>query len=98
MHVRWDGIAPFGVRIGPAMVDVFDKLGLFRIFSASWFVLLLVVLVIAIVCCTLDRTPRLWRQSQPGRVDQQRRGIGQLALVAQFADQGLGGGTHAALR
>ena len=70
MHVRWDGIAPFGVRIGPAMVEVFDRLGLFRIFSASWFVLLLVVLVIAIVCCTLDRTPRLWRQVQPGRVDQ----------------------------
>lgn len=70
MHVRWDGIAPFGVRIGPAMVEAFDRLGLFRIFSASWFVLLLVVLVIAIVCCTLDRTPRLWRQVQPGRVDQ----------------------------
>jgi len=70
MHARWDGIAPFGVRIGPAMVELFDRLGLFRIFSASWFVLLLVVLVIAIVCCTLDRTPRLWRQVQPGRVDQ----------------------------
>lgn len=70
MHVRWDGIAPLGVRIGPVMVDVFDRLGLFRIFSAPWFVLLLVVLVIAIVCCTLERTPRLWRQVQPGRVDQ----------------------------
>lgn len=70
MHVRWDGISVLGVRIGPAMVDVFDRLGLFRVFSAPWFVLLLVVLVIAIVCCTLDRTPRLWRQVQPGRVDQ----------------------------
>lgn len=70
MHVRWDGISVLGVRIGPAMVDVFDRLGFFRIFSASWFVLLLVVLVIAIVCCTLDRTPRLWRQTRPGRVDQ----------------------------
>jgi cytochrome c biogenesis protein len=70
MHTRWDGISVLGMRIGPAMVDVFDHLGFFRIFSASWFVLLLVVLVVAIVCCTLDRTPRLWRQSQPGRVDQ----------------------------
>ncbi len=70
MHVRWDGIEVMGVRIGPALVDVFDRLGLFRIFSAPWFVLLLVVLVIAIVCCTLDRTPRLWRQVRPGRVDQ----------------------------
>lgn len=70
MHVRWDGIEVLGVRIGPAMVEVFDRLGLFRIFSASWFVLLLVVLVVAIVCCTLDRTPRLWRQVRPGRVEQ----------------------------
>ncbi|MBX3032060.1 MAG: cytochrome c biogenesis protein ResB [Chloroflexi bacterium] len=70
MHVRWDGIQPLGVRIGPAMVDVFERLGLFRIFSAPWFLLLLVVLVIAIVCCTLERTPRLWQQTRPGRIDQ----------------------------
>jgi cytochrome c biogenesis protein len=70
MHARWDGISVLGVRIGPAMVDVFDRLGFFRIFSSPWFLLLLVVLVVAIICCTLDRTPRLWRQVQPGRVDQ----------------------------
>jgi cytochrome c biogenesis protein len=70
MHVRWDGISILGVRIGPAMVDTFERLGFFRIFSAWWFVLVLVVLVVAIVCCTLDRTPRLLRQVQPGRVDQ----------------------------
>ncbi len=70
MHVRWDGIQVLGIRIGPGMVDVFERLGLFRIFSAAWFVLLLVVLVIAIVCCTLERTPRLWSQTRPGRVDQ----------------------------
>ena len=59
-----------GIRFGPAMVDLFDKLGFFRIFSAVWFVALLVVLVVAIICCTLDRTPRLWRSVQPGIIDQ----------------------------
>lgn len=61
IHAAWDPISIGGVTIGPALVDLFDALGLFRIFSAPWFVLLLTVLVLAIVCCTIDRTPRLWR-------------------------------------
>jgi cytochrome c biogenesis protein len=61
MHVRWDGIAPFGWHIGPGMVDLFDRLGFFRIFSAPWFVFLLILLTISIVCCTLNRLPRIWR-------------------------------------
>ena len=70
MHTRWDGNQVLGIRFGPAMVDLFDHLGFFRIFASVWFVALLVVLVVAIVCCTLDRTPRLWRSVQPGIVDQ----------------------------
>ena len=61
IHAAWDPLAVGGVAIGPALVDIFDALGLFRIFSAPWFVLLLTVLVLAITCCTIDRTPRLWR-------------------------------------
>ncbi len=70
MHQRWDANQLLGIRIGPAMVDLFDALGFFRIFSSFWFVALLVVLVVAIICCTLDRTPRLWRSVQPGIIDQ----------------------------
>ncbi len=70
MHQRWDANQLLGIRIGPAMVDLFDRLGFFRVFSAAWFVALLVVLVVAIICCTLDRTPRLWRSVQPGIIDQ----------------------------
>lgn len=61
MHRRWDSIGFGGLSIGPTMVDVFDRLSLFRIFSAPWFVLVLTVLVISIVCCTLNRMPKLWR-------------------------------------
>ena len=53
MHRRWDAISIVGVPIGSSLVDVFDRLGFFRIFSAPWFVLMLSVLVISIVCCTL---------------------------------------------
>ena len=61
MHRRWDSIAPLGLPIGPGLVDVFETLGFFRVFSTPWFLLLITVLVVAIICCTLDRTPRLWR-------------------------------------
>jgi cytochrome c biogenesis protein len=61
MHRRWDAITLLGVPIGASLVEAFDALGFFRVFSAPWFLLLVTVLVIAIVCCTLDRTPRLWR-------------------------------------
>jgi cytochrome c biogenesis protein len=70
MHQRWDAIAPFGVVIGPTLVDIFEKLGFFRVFSAPWFLLLLTILVVSIVCCTLDRTPRLWRGVREVRVQQ----------------------------
>ena len=70
MHRRWDTISLAGLSVGPTMVDVFEKLGFFRVFSAPWFLLLLTVLVVAIVCCTLDRTPRLWRSARLVHVEQ----------------------------
>jgi cytochrome c biogenesis protein len=70
MHRRWDAIAILGLPIGPAMVEVFETLGFFRVFSAPWFLLLITILVIAIICCTLDRTPRLWRGVRAVTVEQ----------------------------
>jgi cytochrome c biogenesis protein len=61
IHQAYDSTSILGVSIGPAMVDAFEKLGFFRVFSAPWFVLLLTLLTVSITVCTLDRTPRLWR-------------------------------------
>ena len=55
---------------GGLLVDTFDALGLFSVFSTPWFLLLMTVLVISIICCTLDRTPRLWRSVRHVRVEQ----------------------------
>jgi cytochrome c biogenesis protein len=52
------------------MVDLFERLGFFRVFSAPWFVFLLTLLVVSIVVCTLDRTPDLWRQASRVKVVQ----------------------------
>ena len=55
------------------MVDVFERLGFFRVFSAPWFVFLLTLLVVSIVVCTLDRTPDLWRTGAPASRSARRR-------------------------
>ncbi len=59
-----------GVNVGPPMVDVFERLGFFRIFSAPWFILLLTLLVVSIVVCTLNRTPAMWRTAHNVRIVQ----------------------------
>ncbi len=65
MHAAWDPL-PAGAFI----VAAFDTLGLFSVFSTPWFLLLMTVLVISIICCTLDRTPRLWRSVSHLRLGQ----------------------------
>jgi len=65
MHAAWDSLPA-----GSFIVDSFDTLGLFSVFSTPWFLLLMTVLVISIICCTLDRTPRLWRSVSHVRVEQ----------------------------
>lgn len=70
MHRAWDPIAPLGLPLGSFLVQAFDALGLFSVFSTPWFLLLMTVLTISIICCTLDRTPRLWRGSHEVRVEQ----------------------------
>jgi cytochrome c biogenesis protein len=55
---------------GPSGVAVLERLGVFQIFRSVWFSAGLLVLVISIVVCTLDRTPRLWREVTDVRVAQ----------------------------
>jgi cytochrome c biogenesis protein len=62
--------AVYAPALGAGIVDVMERLQLFRVFTSTWFSLGLVVLVVSIVICTLDRTPRLWRQSADIRVVQ----------------------------
>jgi cytochrome c biogenesis protein len=65
MHAAWDGLPA-----GSLLVDGFNALGLFSVFSTPWFLMLMTVLVVSIICCTLNRTPRLWRSVSHVRVEQ----------------------------
>jgi cytochrome c biogenesis protein len=64
LHARYDPV--FGAGIVASM----ERLQVFHIFSSTWFTLGLILLVVSIIVCTLDRTPRLWRQSKEIRVVQ----------------------------
>jgi cytochrome c biogenesis protein len=64
IHARYDPV--FGVGV----VDLLERLQVFQVFKSTWFSAGLLVLVFSIVICTLDRAPRLWRQSADVRVVQ----------------------------
>jgi cytochrome c biogenesis protein len=64
LHAIYDPTLTTGV------VDALERLQLFRVFSSIWFSVGLVVLILSIVACTIDRLPRLWRQSADIRVVQ----------------------------
>ena len=56
--------------LGAGLVDLMERLQLFRVFTSTPFSVALLVLAISILICTLDRTPRLWQQSATIRVVQ----------------------------
>jgi cytochrome c biogenesis protein len=56
--------------LGVGTVDLLERLQLFHVFTSTPFSVALLVLVISILICTLDRTPRLWQQSATIRVIQ----------------------------
>ena len=64
IHDRYDA------ALGSAVVDLLERLQVFQIFRSTWFSASLILLLVSIVVCTLDRTPRLWRQTSEIRVVQ----------------------------
>ncbi|MFM8730123.1 MAG: cytochrome c biogenesis protein ResB, partial [Candidatus Limnocylindrus sp.] len=55
--------------LGP-LVDIFERLGLFRIFTAPWFTAMLILLTVSITVCTLDRLPKIRVVTARSRVEQ----------------------------
>ena len=64
LHIRYDPL------LGSGGVDILERLSVFQMFRSVWFSAALSVLVVSIVVCTLDRTPRLWRGVSDVRVAQ----------------------------
>jgi cytochrome c biogenesis protein len=64
IHARYDAL------VGAGAVDVLERLSVFSMFRSVWFSAALLLLIISIIVCTLDRTPRLWRGVREVRVAQ----------------------------
>jgi cytochrome c biogenesis protein len=64
IHGRYDAL------LGAGLVDILERLSVFSMFRSVWFSAGLTILVISIVVCTLDRTPKLWRGVTEVRVAQ----------------------------
>ncbi len=88
IHARYDTV------FGAGVVNLLERLQFFHVFSSTWFTIGLIVLVVSIIICTIDRTPRLWRTSSeirgvqpdpyfdPRLPDRARIGGGEAALDA----------------
>lgn len=64
IHALYDPV------MGAGIVDLLERLQLFMVFRSTWFSIGLLVLLVSIIVCTLDRTPRLWRAVADVRVVQ----------------------------
>jgi cytochrome c biogenesis protein len=97
LHARYDGLSILAWRFGPMLVDVFERVGLFRVFSASWFLTLATILAISLTANTLDRLPKLWRDVRRVRVVQPDRFFDErLSNRAVLPGVGLGEEPHVA--
>jgi len=61
--------AAYEPTLGP-LVGVFERLGLFRVFTSPWFTALLVLLTVSIIVCTWDRLPKIAAATAPSRPEQ----------------------------
>jgi cytochrome c biogenesis protein len=61
--------AEYEPTLGP-LVGIFERLGLFRVFTSPWFTALLVLLTVSIIVCTWDRLPKIAAATAPSRHEQ----------------------------
>lgn len=61
--------AEYEPTLGP-LVGLFERLGLFRVFTSPWFTALLVLLTVSIIVCTWDRLPKIAAATAPSRPEQ----------------------------
>ncbi len=61
--------AEYEPALGP-LVGIFERLGLFRVFTSPWFTALLVLLTASIIVCTWDRLPKIAAATARSRPEQ----------------------------
>ncbi|MFC1772160.1 cytochrome c biogenesis protein ResB [Pseudomonadota bacterium] len=63
------------IKFGPFWFDVFDRLGLFNVYGAGWFMLILTFLVVSTSVCIYRNTPNMLREMRSYRTRVQRKSL-----------------------
>lgn len=57
-----EGAMGFAQKLSPGMLRLFDGMGLFDMYHAIWFRLIIAVLALNLIVCTIDRFPTAWKR------------------------------------
>ena len=63
------------IKFGPFWFEVFEKLALFDVYSATWFLLILTLLVISTSACIYRNAPRMLKDMRHFRLDVQEKSL-----------------------
>ena len=67
--------ADYAIKFGPFWFDVFASLGLYDVYSALWFLAILLLLIISTTLCVIRHTPLMVRDMLNLRTDIQQRSL-----------------------
>ena len=67
--------ADYVIKFGPYWFDVFDKLGLYDVYSALWFVAILALLVISTSVCVIRHFPAMTKEMWQLRTNVQKKSL-----------------------
>jgi cytochrome c biogenesis protein len=76
--------ADYVIKFGPYWFDVFDKLGLYDVYSALWFVAILALLVISTSVCVIRHFPAMTKEMWQLRTNVQKKSLKAMHHNAQW--------------
>ncbi len=73
------------IKFGPFWFKVFEKLGLYDVYSSGWFLFILTFLIISTSVCLYRNTPTMWREMRHFRAHVQEASLRALSNRRQFS-------------
>lgn len=76
--------ADYVIKFGPFWFEVFDKLGLYDVYSALWFIAILALLVISTSVCVIRHFPAMLKEMWQLRTNVQKKSLRAMHHSAQW--------------
>lgn len=73
------------VKFGPFWAEIFRFLGLFDVYASSWFVLIMVFLVLSTGLCLVRNTPQYWRDMKNFRLNATAKSLSHMKHTAELS-------------